>query len=358
MTRFTLLGIALAAILFASPFLTATHADQLFDGRGIPIDVTVTKITNTTITYDEKGVEKTIDVKDLRKLNFDDDPKELRDARQSVLEGNYNEAAGHLAKINVEGLRSPEVKEDALFYKALCNAKMALRGEAGSVADSSKELHAFVTNEQYARGFHYFEAIELLGDVLMARAATDSNPASQYQNAETYFQTLFDKVPWPEHKMRAMLKVSESQIAQEKYAEALAKYQTIESSSLNSPEANRMKLYATVGKAVCLAATGKHDEGVQLIQDIIRRGDASDSVLFGRAYNALGTCYLKQGKSKDALMAFLHVDVLFNAEPDAHAEALYHLKKLWDEMKKPERRNRAEGLLTSQYGGTRWAKLP
>ena len=67
-----------------------------------------------------------------------------------------------------------------------------------------------------------------------------------------------------------------------------------------------------------------------MIEQMIQDTDPEQKELQARAYNALGDCYERAGRTKDALLAFLHVDVLYSTVPDAHAEALSHLVKLWE----------------------------
>jgi tetratricopeptide (TPR) repeat protein len=114
-------------------------------------------------------------------------------------------------------------------------------------------------------------------------------------------------------------------------------------------------LHATVGKAVCLAATGKPQEAIKLLEEIIAKQDPSDAKLFARVYNALGMSHMKLGKTKEAILAFLHTEVLYSGDPDTAAEAQYYLAKLWDEVHNPDRANRARATLRSSYGGSRWA---
>ena len=101
----------------------------------------------------------------------------------------------------------------------------------------------------------------------------------------------------------------------------------------------------------------RRDEGVALLQDIINKNDPQDAPLFARTYNALGRCYLKLNKPKDALLAFLHTDVLFSGDAEAHAEALYHLSKLWSDMNKSDRAVAARTTLRERYAGSIWATL-
>ena len=146
--------------------------------------------------------------------------------------------------------------------------------------------------------------------------------------------------------------------AEGKYPEAQSLFEQVLSSGLNTPEAVEQKMHATVGKAVCLSATGKADEGIAMIEDLIAKNDPTDATLFGRAYNAMGACYEKVGKTQDALFAYLHTDVLFFADAEAHAEALYHLSKLWAAVNRSDRATRDRALLQSRYAGSRWAGMP
>ena len=55
------------------------------------------------------------------------------------------------------------------------------------------------------------------------------------------------------------------------------------------------------------------------------------------------------------MLAYLHVELLFHQNPEAHAEALHYLVGLWNELKKPERAVAARNLLKSRHPASRWA---
>jgi hypothetical protein len=116
-----------------------------------------------------------------------------------------------------------------------------------------------------------------------------------------------------------------------------------------------MKEFAALGRAVCLSEAGKPDEGVAEAEKIITNGDSRDGELFARAYNALGYCHLKAGRTKDALLAYLHVDLMFYQDPAQHAEALYFLRGLWKDVDKTEQSLKARTLLKQRYPGSVWA---
>ena len=140
-----------------------------------------------------------------------------------------------------------------------------------------------------------------------------------------------------------------------KYPEALAKFEQVISTGAATNEGNEQRLFATIGKAECLAATGQAAAGIKLLEEIIDNQDSSDAKLFGRAYNALGACYAKSSKPKEAVLAYLHTDLLFNSDSETHAEALYRLSKLWGDINQPDRAKRVREALQNNYPDSRWA---
>jgi tetratricopeptide (TPR) repeat protein len=319
--------------------------DQIYPKGATPVRGAITTISPDKVTIQATGAERTIEVKDILRVTFGDEPSELGNARDGALAGQYENALADLKKIDASKVQNPVVKQDIDYYTAFCSAKLAMT-TGGDKQAATDALYGFV--RQNATSFHFFEAAELMGDLAYA--------ASKYDEAFRYYGGL-SKAPWPEYKMKASALQGRAKAAEGKNDEALALFEPILASGLNTPEAMEQKMHAMVGKAVCLAATGKADEGIAMIEDLIAKNDPSDAKLFARAYNALGACYEKAGKTQDALLAYLHTDVLFFADREAHAEALYHLSKLWAAVNKSDRGVEAGTLLRSRYPGSRWASM-
>ena len=70
----------------------------------------------------------------------------------------------------------------------------------------------------------------------------------------------------------------------------------------------------------------------------------------------MGKCYEKANQKKDALLAFLRVDIVYASVPDAHAESLAHLAPLWQAVGQEERGREARQTLKDKYGGSKWAR--
>ncbi len=320
--------------------------DQVFlKDTGVPLRGVIKSVGREKVTIQVRGGERGVDVKDILKVTFDGEPTELSNARTRVFDGQLEDALKELSKIDVNTVTNAVIKQDVEYYKAFAAAKHVM-ASGGDKKAAEEQLSAFA----YANvnSFHFFEAAELLGDLAFAQ--------SDYVGAARFYNGL-GSAPWDEYKLRGTVLQARANSAGGQYAEALPKFEEVLASGLNNLEALEQKMHATVGKAVCLAATGKHEEGIAIIEDLIAKHDPTDATLFGRAYNALGVCYLKSDKPKEALRAFLHTDVLFYTNAEAHAEALYYLSDLWVTVGRSDRSDRTRSLLRTQYAGTRWAAM-
>jgi tetratricopeptide (TPR) repeat protein len=183
-----------------------------------------------------------------------------------------------------------------------------------------------------------------VGDLLVATGKFD---------AARQFYGQLEKSPFPDYKARAGVALGKSMVAEGKYPEALKQFEAVLALPAGKGSgADAQRLAATLGKAACLAQSGKPDDGIKLVQDVIAGADAEDAPLMAQAYVTLGNCYLKKPDSqKQALLAYLHVDVLYFSQPQAHAEALKHLAILWNELNKPERASQVQQTLKDRYGG-------
>ena len=86
----------------------------------------------------------------------------------------------------------------------------------------------------------------MLGDLAVA--------LGKFDMASGFYGELA-KAPWPEYQLKAVILESHALMAAGKYPEALAKFEQVINSSLTTREITEQKMYATVGKAQCLAAT-------------------------------------------------------------------------------------------------------
>jgi tetratricopeptide (TPR) repeat protein len=342
------LGMVLAwAIVAALPACAAAQTfDQVWGASGTPTRGRIVRISPTEVVMNVSGAEQSFPVNELRRLAFAGEPDGLTSARKFISEQRLKDAAADLAGIDESTITNNVVKQEVEYLRAFVTAKMALAGTADKT-EAGRLLAAFLRNGE--NSYHYFEAAELFGDLAVA--------AGQYDSAARHY-AIVAQAPWADYKMRSAVLEGRALLAQGKPDEAQPKFQSVIDADVTSALALHQKSIAKVGLASCLATAGDPQEGIRLIEDLIANNDPlADKQLFGRAYNALGACYQKASQPKDAILAYLHVDLQFSGDAEAHAEALYHLSKLWQEEKNSDRAVRARSKLRENYPGSSWASL-
>ena len=325
----------------------AQTSDQVQMTSGARLEGTVVDSSPTDVSIDVRGTKRAVTVNEIKHVTFAEDPPELRAGRARILAGKPAAGLADLKKINPTSIEREIVRRDLQYYLAFAEGKVAL-SSGGDKAAAAKSMLAFV--RAAPRSHHFFEAAELLGDLSVAQG--------DFPEAVKYYGAISSKAPWPEYKLRAMMSEARALIAQGDFAQAGQKYDAVLAEPSDTKQARRQKLFAEVGKARCLAEIDSPGQGIAMIEEVIANNDPSDTELFGRAYNAYGDCLQKAGKTKDALLAYLHVDVLFYADPEIHAESLYHLTKLWAAINNNDRSVAAKKLLDERYSGSIWASKP
>jgi len=284
-----------------------------------------------------------VPVNEIQAVFYDAEPADLKTAKKRVLERRYPEAQAALERIKQEPNR-PEIRQDIEFYKSLCDAKLALAG-IRNVADAGRRMKAFA--DANPKNYHYFQAIETVGDLLLA--------VRQYAQAAEFYARL-DGAPWPDYKMRAGVAAGRVLLEQGKARDALAAFDNVLANDAEGNLAEEQRIAARLGKAAALTALKRSDEALKIVDAILLKADPDDAPLMARAYDIQGTALRQAGRTKEAIVAFLHVDLLYASEPQAHAEALANLAELWEQEHKVERANRARQALEEKYKDSPWAK--
>lgn len=318
-------------------------------GASTSIRGTIKRMNKLNVTIESNGNERRVDVNDIRLITFGSEPRDLRSARTNIIEGRDNRAFEELSAIPENDINSDFVRWEIAFQKASAVARMALRGEDKTLAEASTALSELLAAAEFGENFHYYEAVELQGDVLMA--------LGKFDEAERYFEEL-SRLPWPRMSLKATRLVANSQLRQSKFKDALSNYEKIESNALNNTEAQNQKRLAKIGRASALAGLDRADEGISILEEMIEQNSSEDKELFAQLYNALGSCYLQADKPKYAKHQYLHVHLLYNQNPDAHAEALYQLVSLWSKENNVRNSDECRELLRTRYPNSPWtAKL-
>ena len=301
----------------------------------------ISQISNKGISVSVKGKQKNVPIHKIRYVAFGGEPTQLRQARESITAGQYEVALRSLEKIAADDINRNEIKQDLTYYRAVCTAQLALAQGKG-IDSAANQLLGFVKKNKDS--YHFYEAAELLGNLKMAAG----DPAQA-----TKFYSALSKASGTLKYRGQMLQADALRQQGKGYGQARKLYASVAGADQADP---RQRKLAKIGMAACDAALEKADSGIQELEQLIGREDPQDAALFASAYNALGDCYRSSNRPKDAVLSYLHVDLLFSNTGEAHAESLHHLAKLWNEIGHPNRARAALQKLQANYAGSVWAK--
>ena len=311
----------------------------------------VVSMSPTVVTVKQNsGGETQVAVNEIDTISFSGEPSELTQARAKVGAQRFEDALESLAELDAASITRKEIRQDAEFYRALCNAQLALSGTK-QVSDAGRELYAFIKSS--ADSYHVLEANELLGNLLMA-AGTEKNAGQ----AQLYYDKVLGAVDWNETKLRVGVLSGRSLIAQKKYAEASKRFDSLLSITAETEDGLRQRQFARLGQGLSVALGGDAKSGIQTINAVLEQvieEDASDAELLAHGYRARALASLSAGDRKQSLFDFLHVHLLYNGFPQTHAEALYQLALLWKEQGQEDRAKEAAQLLKQRYPESHWA---
>jgi len=294
------MALAIAAFGYSN---SSFAQDTVFLNTGRPIRG---KISVSTPDQIQVG-DKTIPIQDVKKISFSGAPRELGRAKASMETGQYNDAWDQLQKIT----ETPTgmILQEYQYVEAFVMGKLALQGGSVSVQKAGGQIGSFL--QRNPTSFRVYPLTELYGQLLVS--------INKIELAEAEFQKLSNSA-----------------------------------CELNDVNAQQYKTMAKCQSAKALALQGQVEEAQAIIEKIIKDENPDDKRLFAYCYNALGVCHMKSKKPIEAELAFLHTDLLFSTEPDAHAEALFHLYRLWSDRQLTDRANRAREVLSSNYANSFW----
>lgn len=342
---------ALVALCAIDVVGAAPAADRvrLIDRKELLGDVVAVSPGDVEIRDARTGDLTRVTIDRVASVEFAGEPPGLRAARTLFLAGDFAgalEALDTIEQVELDGA-SDVVLADVAFLRAATVARRAADGGEGLEA-GMEDLRAFLA--AHSRSHHVLAAQEILGDLFVQ--------AGRYPEAAAAYAALAQGPP--AFRVRAGIAAAESLVAQRRYADAEREFATAAAIRTDPDDAASagQKRDAEVGRARCLARQDRWADAVGLLGGLVRAADPGDGEFLGRAYAALGDAHRAAGRDRDALVAYLTVDLVYNTSPETHAEALYNLVQLWEKVLRPERARAARQALESAYPESRWVREP
>ena len=342
-----------AALAAAAIFLSTTspgRAVETVARKGEKaVSGEITDISKTEVTIKAKSPkDETIKIpaNEVQSISWTGEVPEANLARGDEAGGRYQRAIDNYTKALANSKSSNALAKTELEYGIIrSGARLALT-DPSRMDEAIKKLDEFRSKQ--SGHYRYYDAVALLGQLYLAK--------KEFVKAQTAFDTLA-KAPWKDAQTAAKIAIGRLMQAENKLDEALAAYEAVIAQSAEGGAEASQRQEALLGKSRVLISQKKFDEAQKLLQDVIKEADAEDAKVQAEANVRLGDCYRELGQDKDALLAYLRVEVLFSSEKALEAEALFHLTRLFEKVgqkgRAAEIRDKLEG---DEFKNSEWAR--
>lgn len=260
---------------------------------------------------------------------------QLGETRENA--GQLAEAADLYRKAAAETASRPFPHQAALFREAKVLSDLAMI-EPERAKDARDKLAQFI--RLYPGGRHIAPAREAL-----ARLQINSG---DFAGAEATIAALSKM---PRGGERSAVLRTKLLSKQGKHQEAIAEMDRLIASS---PKGSERQRAARLAKAESLASLKKYKEAETLVREVIQENPAEDADSQAPAYNTLGDCLRAANRPKDALIAYLHTDMLYSKDKEEHPRALHGIAAVFRQLKQDAHAEEYAQRLKQEYPRSVW----
>ncbi|MFT7633391.1 MAG: Flp pilus assembly protein TadD [Mariniblastus sp.] len=309
------------------------------DGGTTKVSGKITNVTPDGVVIGNKAVA----AEEIKRLYYSREPAGLNRAREQMQDGRFSDALEDLDELDATTMAGP-LKQEYDFIKANSKSQLSIRGIRFTPQEAGKELRDFII--AHPSSLHVYPAIEQYGKQLFAFGKPDL--------AAKEFAKLA-QCSWNEYRLKGLFQRGKALIEDGKPNEAQSAFDTISAVQSNDDLSQTYRLLAQSETARLKGINGNAPQAVAILEKMILDESAENGLLFANIYNALGAIHEKSGKIKEARTAYLHTNLLYASEGEAHAEALYRLSLIWPQLEETDRANDARETLKTRYRNSYWA---
>lgn len=271
-------------------------------------------------------------------VQFDQEPPPLTVLRTAMIASRYADALETAEKLDPNSIRNSHARADYDFYRALAHAKLAFAERSADRKTQLQKAAELCTGflRDHPQNYHFFEACELLGEL--------HNTAGNPEKALQAYSSLA-KAPWLDMQLKAHYHLGALRLGENRLEDSEKHFQTVLRESGGDPQFTNWKNAAEVGLAKCMVQKGREKEAIEILQTLLLHVEAEDIRTQADVYCALGGAYEKLDRPREAILAYLHVEILFPSAKEEYRIALERLSRLWKTVQRPERAAETERLL-------------
>ncbi len=286
------------------------------------------------------GADQLVPVDQIADVTYDGAPPSYALAETRENNGQLKDAADLYKKAATEAATKPYIAQSARFKRANILAEEAL-ADPTKAASALEELDAFVKSAPNARQLG--PALELIIRLSLQKGETAKADAALSQLSEKV-TTASGRVGVLKARVQAKSGKPDLAIA------------GLDKILLTAPKGSAQAREAKLAKAEALVMQKKYDDALANVQEVIKEAPPEAADVQALAHNTLGDCYRAAGRRKDALLAYLKTDVLFDKDKEQHPRALAMIEQLFTEIKQDGRAAEVHERLKQLYPQSPWAK--
>jgi tetratricopeptide (TPR) repeat protein len=312
-------------------------------GTNTPVLGTVTSISRTEVVLTARTNKKEyrIAANDIERIRWDSESPKLSQIRIEERNGQFDKAIeGYQTAL--KDAANENLRVDLEFHIAHATAAKALKDE-DQYDESIDRLEKF--RAAHSTNFRYYEVLRLLAQLYMAKGDIEKGNAA--------LQAMAD-APWTDFKMETDILKAKVALAHDDVGGALQALDGVISVAPATPAERSRRYEALVTKASCLQKQQKYQQATDVLSGILEEASDDDTKTLADACVRLGDCYQAGGRTKEAILAYLRVDILFPKEKKQHAESLYYLSRLFAQDGKPDKAADAAARLQEHYPKSPW----
>ncbi len=259
----------------------------------------------------------------------------LAEARESS--GQLAEAAELFKKAAAESAGKPFALQLALYREADILTDMALV-EPERVKEAKDKLTRFI--QAYPASRHIAAVRECLARVQLQ--------SGDYTGA---LATIAELSRLPRGAERATVLRTAVLAKQGKHEQAIGELEKLIAAA---PKNSARRRAALLAKAESLAGLKRFSEAETLLREVIQANPPEDALSQAAAYNTLGDCLRAANRPKDALIAYLHTDLLYGKDKVEHPRALHNIVEIFRQLKQDGRADEFAQRLKQEYPRSPW----
>jgi tetratricopeptide (TPR) repeat protein len=312
-------------------------------GNAPPLRGDVTSISRTEIVLTGRAGNKEyrIPANEIDRVRWESENPQVSQYRIEERNGLFDKAIeGYEAAL--KDATKENLRTDLEFHIAHATAAKALKDEE-HYDDAIALLEKF--RAAHSTSFRYYEALRLLAQLYMTKGDVEKGNAT--------LQAMAD-APWTDFKMETDILKAKVALAHDDVAGALKVLDGVIAMAAATAAERSRRYEALVTKASCLQKQQKYQQAVDVLTGILDEASDEETKTLAETCIRLGDCYQAGGRTKEAILAYLRVDILFPKEKKQHAEALYYLSRLFAQDGKPDKAADAAARLQEHYPKSSW----